>query len=196
MDYREMGYTIRNCACPICDSHPRHRSLFLWLANSYDLSSKTGVALVFAPEECLAKLWQSATALRVIKVDLESKRRVDVLANIMSLPFSPGVARLVWCHHVLEQVVDDRRALAELKCVLRSDGELIVSSALSGRDVTVEFCSENKALSGNRRSFGSDYAQRLEAAGFKVESLSHTFVSSEQVKYGINSEPFYRCTVA
>src|SRR5438093_2090918 len=30
-DYVEAGYTVRNASCPQCDSHPRHRTFFLWL---------------------------------------------------------------------------------------------------------------------------------------------------------------------
>ena len=195
LDYQEIGYTVPNCACPSCDSHPRHRLLFLWLANTYDLTSRKGIALVFAPEPCLANLWKSATGLHVIKVDLESKRSVDVLADIMSLPFDTGVARLVWCHHVIEQVVEDRRALAELKRVLSPDGELIISSGMSDRDVTVEFGDANKAASGNRRSFGADYPQRLEGAGFTVELLAQPLTTAEQLRYRVNPEPFYRCTI-
>jgi len=123
-----MGYTVRNCACPCCDSHSRHRALFVWLRDEYRISEKAGIALVFAPEKALAPLWKAATNLRAYKVDVEPRRGVDVLGDLRQLPFASGVADLVWCHHVLEQVEDDRVAMKELKRVLLSgSGELIIS---------------------------------------------------------------------
>ncbi|MDQ6652656.1 MAG: class I SAM-dependent methyltransferase [Acidobacteriota bacterium] len=194
-DYIEMGYTVRNCACPVCDSHPRHRALFLWLIEECRISEKAGIALVFAPEKAFAPLWQTATNLRAYKIDIEPSRGVDVLADLMRLPFTSEIADLMWCHHVLEQVGDDRIALTELHRVLRSSsGELIVSVGSAKQETTLEFGFANKALSGNRRTFGADFPERLAEAGFKVRQVVYNMTESERRKYGVYAEPFYRCT--
>lgn len=195
LDYIEMGYTNPNAACPQCDSHPRHRGLFLWLRDEYRVNEKEGIALVFAPERALAPLWQNAAKLRVYKVDLEPTRRVDVLADVMRLPFASEVAHLVWCHHVLEQVVDDGDAMKELHRVLRStSGELIISVHIGAPGPTVEFGYARKDLTGNRRVFGTDFVDRLAAAGFKVTPLVYNLTPAEYRKYGIDKEDFYCCT--
>ena len=120
-DYLEMGYGIPNCACPQCDSHPRHRALFLWLRDVFRIKDRRGVALVFAPERALRPLWEEATGLRVFRTDLDAERGIEVLADVMHLPFGNQSADVIWCHHVLEQVKDDRQALRELFRVLRSE---------------------------------------------------------------------------
>lgn len=194
-DYIEMGYSVRNCACPSCDSHPRHRELFLWLREEFRVSEKTGRALVFAPEKAFDPLWQTATNLRAYKIDIEPSRSVDVLADLMSLPFASEIADLIWCHHVLQQVDDDRVALKEIHRVLRSSsGELIVSVGEGSQEKTSEFGFANKAISGNRRSYGADFVLRLSEAGFQVQPLLCNLSDSERSKYGVRSEPFYRCT--
>ena len=194
-DYIEMGYSVRNCACPACDSHPRHRELFLWLRDEFGISEKTGTALVFAPEKAFGPVWHSASKLRAYKVDLEPSRNVDVLADLMNLPFAPEIADLIWCHHVLQQVEDDRVALKELHRVLRPySGEFIVSVGEGTQVNTTEFGFANKALTGNRRSFGADFVMRLSEAGFQVQPLATNLSESERSKYGVWSEPFYRCT--
>jgi SAM-dependent methyltransferase len=194
-DYIEMGYMVRNCACRVCDSHPRHRALFVWLRDECQISQKGGIALVFAPEKTFAPLWRSATNLRAYKVDIEPSRGVDVLANLMTLPFASEIADLMWCHHVLEQVDDDRVALRELHRVLRPrSGELIVSVGSGQQETTVEFGFADKALSGNRRAFGADFPEILVAAGFKVLPLTYKLTEAERRKYGVGAEPFYRCT--
>jgi ubiquinone/menaquinone biosynthesis C-methylase UbiE len=58
---------------------------------------------------------------------LNQVRGVDVIADIMQLPFTSALADFVWCHHVLDQVPDDHAALAELKRVLKSTtGDLVI----------------------------------------------------------------------
>jgi len=194
LDYIEMGYAVRNASCPRCDSHSRHRALFLWLQKTYQIDTKTGTGLLFAPERALAPLWQTARNLRIRRIDVESRRDVDLLADIMHLPFSSDVADLIWCHHVLEQVSDDRLALSELHRVLMKDtGHLIVSAGESSHSSTREFGRSEKALSGNRRSYGTDFNARLNEAGFAVQQLKYNLDADELRRYSIRDEPFYLC---
>ena len=193
-DYMEMGYAVPNAACPRCDSHSRHRALFIWLRDEYRIRERAGLALVFAPERALAPLWRMATRLRVFRVDLEPGRGTDALADLMRLPFASDVADLVWCHHVLEQVPDARGALSELCRVLCSgSGELIVSVGLGAQEKTVEFGFSDKALSGNRRAFGADFVETLSETGFSVSPMIHSLSDEECRRYGISPEPFFRC---
>jgi hypothetical protein len=194
LDYKEMGYSIRNIECPRCGSHSRHRGFFLWLKNDYQIANKFGTAFVFAPEKALASLWASAQGLRTFGIDIEPTRDVDVLADVMRLPFVNDVANLIWCHHVLEQVTDDHQAMIELKRVLKShSGQLILSVGLSGDLSTREFGGSDKGLSGNRRSYGADIAERLTKAGFVVEQVRYGLDAEAMTKHAIRDEPFYIC---
>jgi ubiquinone/menaquinone biosynthesis C-methylase UbiE len=113
----------------------------------------------------------------------------------MSLPFASEIADLMWCHHVLEQVEDDRVALRELHRVLRpSSGELIISVGSGNPATTVEFGFADKALSCNRRAFGADFPERLAEAGFKVRPMEQSLTAAERHKYGVRAEPFDSCT--
>jgi SAM-dependent methyltransferase len=193
-DYSEMGYTVPNAACPRCDSHSRHRALFIWLRDKYCIHEKTGIAFVFSPERALAPLWRTATNLGVFRLDLEAGRGADILADLMRLPIASNVADLAWCHHVVEQVLDVRVALSELCRVLRpGKGELIISVGLGEQEKTIEFGFSDKTLSGNRRRFGSDFARTLAEAGFDVIPMAHDLTEEECRRYGIRREPFYRC---
>lgn len=193
-DYAEMGYTVRNASCPQCDSHSRHRMFFLWLRDQYQIDRRAGTAVIFAPERALAPVWETANALRTFKVDIEPSRGVDVIADIMYLPFASDWADLVWCHHVLEQVLDDRAALRELRRVLRpGSGDLVISSGESGLAETREFGHSDKALSGNRRSYGSDFVERLREAGFSVEPLTCDLSEGDRRKYALQAERFFLC---
>lgn len=195
LDYIELGYRVPNAACPGCDSHSRHRALYLWLKNEFQIEEKSGRALIFAPERALAPLWQSARNLRAIKVDIEASRGVDLLADVMRLPFANESVELIWCHHVLEQVEDDRAALRELyRALTPTAGELLVSAGFTGQETTQEFGYANKMLSGNRRLYGSDFSKRLEEAGFVVKPMTYTLSTEESERYAVYPETFYHCT--
>jgi hypothetical protein len=194
-DYIEMGYMARNCACPSCDSHPRHRGLFLWLQRDYQISKRKGTALIFAPERALVQVWRSAADLTCVRLDIEPTRDVDLVADITSLPINSNRADLIWCHHVLEQVADDHMALSELRRVLKPiTGHLIISAGEGRASTTREFGAPNQALSGNRRSYGADFKERLSAAGFNARPLSYSLTASERQRFGIDDERFYLCT--
>ena len=189
-----MGYTASNTACPRCDSHSRHRALFLWLRDKYGLAEKKGTALILAPERALASLWAGVPRLRSYKIDIEANRGVDVIADVTYLPFAANVADLIWCHHVLEQVEDDITALKEFYRVLVPDsGELVISAGLNSQGITREFGFSNRELSGNRRAYGVDFEARLASAGFDVTAVSHDLSEEDCRKFGIVPEKFYRC---
>ena len=195
-DYIEAGYRVPNAACPQCDSHSRHRAFYVWLTKEYELATRQGRALVFAPERALAPVWNSATELRTIKTDIEPSRGVDLIADVMRLPLANESIALIWCHHVLEQVIDDHVAMRELHRVLAEKGELLISAGLSGLDETQELGAANKMLSGNRRLYGHDFSERLKEAGFIVTPLSYNLNDAELRRYAIFPESFYRCAKA
>lgn len=197
LDYVEVGYTVAGASCPRCDSHPRHRWLCLWLRDRYRLAERRGVALVFAPERALAPLWGRAGSLKVCRVDIEAARGVDVRADIQRLPFRSDTADLIWCHHVLSEVEDDRRALSELRRVLRPEtGELIVSVFIArGRAHTEEFGAADKTLSRTWRRYGEDFEARLAESGLRPRLLDAGLPPTDFTRYGLDPEDrFYLCT--
>ena len=195
-DYLEVGCTARGVECPRCNSHPRHRAFALWLKGAYRLESRSGTALVFAPERALESSWESAAGLRVVKTDIEPSRGVDLLSDIQRLPFAPDSFDLIWCQHVLTQIPDDRAAIREMHRVLRARaGELIVSAAQEERAETREFGRADSRHLGFWRVYGDDFAARLAEGGLEVRAVGHKLSAEDCVRYGIDSdEGFFICT--
>jgi SAM-dependent methyltransferase len=194
-DYIEVGYTSRNSACPQCDSHSRHRALFRWLNQEYQLQNKRGIALVFAPEAALAPVWERATNLRVYRVDLEAIRGPDLLGDMRRLPVASDAIDLLWCHHVLEHIDDDRAAIRELYRVLRSStGELIVSVPMYEGQATREYGYADPNEPGHWRIYGADFVDRLAESGFEVRSVVSNLSEQDCARFRIDREPFYICT--
>jgi len=194
-DYIEVGTVGRHAECPRCNSHPRHRALYLWLRDEFRLRTKSGIGLIFAPERALEPIWQQAENLRLLKTDIETARGVDVLADLQRLPFSKDSVDLIWCHHVLQLIEDDRSALKELARVLRPQtGELILSVAIVNKSKTQEYGFANKDVLYFWRMYGDDFRDRLAEAGFKFEIINGKLSAEDCQRYGINhQEEFYLC---
>lgn len=196
LDYVDLGYTVPRASCPRCDSHPRHRWLAVWLRDRYRLTERAGVALVFAPERALAGLWEEARGLKVCRVDIERARGVDLLADVQQLPFADDSADIVWCHHVLSEVEDDRRALGELRRVLRPrTGELILSVYIAPVAATNEFGAPDKAMSSTWRCYGEDFLERMAEAGLTATRLDAGLTSDDYRRHGLDpTDRFFLCT--
>jgi len=193
-DYIELGYAVRHTVCPQCDSHARHRALFLWLNQVYQLKGKSGVALVFAPEKALAPIWNNSPQLQVFRVDIEPTRNVNFLADMQHVPITTSSVDLLWCHHVLEHVENDRAAIRELYRVLRPlTGELIVSVPMEIGTRTREYGFANKKESGHWRMYGDDFADRLGEGGFMVRTVDYNLSTEDCERYGVTREQFYIC---
>src|SRR3989440_4321993 len=197
-DYLEVGCTARGVECPRCNSHPRHRAFAVWLRRDYRLESKSGTALVFAPERALESAWESAAGLRVVKTDIEPSRGVDLLADIQRLPFAPDSFDLIWGQHVLTQIPDDPAAIREMRRGLRAGaGKLIVSAARGARAETREVGRADKRHLGFWRVYGEDFAARLAEGGLEVSEVGHGVSAQDCMRYGIDSdEGFFICTKA
>lgn len=191
-DYIEVAYTCRNAACPQCDSHPRHRALYLWLNQGNWLQEKRGVGLVFAAEEALAPLWDSAS-LRIFRIDIKATRRADFVADLTQLPIGGDSIDVLWCHHVLEHIEDDRAAIRELHRTMRpATGELVVSVPMKGA-ITREYGQANRKESGHWRMYGDDFVDRLEQSGFTVEAISPNLSPGDFERFGLIREQYYLC---
>ncbi len=193
-DYIEVGYSIRNAACPQCDSHPKHRQYFLWLTREYNLHEKKGVAVIFAPERAFNSVWQQAKGLRVFRVDYETTRDVDARVDLQQLALTTEAVDFVWCHQVLEHIEDDMAAMKELNRILRpGTGELVVSVPMSDAPETVEYGFPDPKESGHWRTYGTDFVTKLEASGFEVKKVDFVVPERDAVKFVTSEEPFYLC---
>jgi SAM-dependent methyltransferase len=154
----------------------RHRIISLWLDAHPEVLAAAGRVLHIAPEPPLtARL--VAHAVQYVTADLNS-RLAALHCDIQDLPLRDDWFDLVVCNHVLEHVPDDRQAMRELYRVLSPGGRAIVMCPIArGRTQTLEddairTPAERLAVYGQEdhaRLYGSDYADRLTEAGFRVE---------------------------
>lgn len=163
--------------CPKCASRERHRLMYLWmLANGGD-PFRGKRLLHFAPEKTFRRLLKGHPAYET--ADWEQPgvtHRLDV-TNITLPDESYDV---VIAHHLLEHIDDDRKAMSEFLRVLKPGGYAILSVPINGtRHETYEnpeVTSRDERFQhfvghDHKRYYGLDFADRLEAVGFKVETF-------------------------
>jgi len=183
----------KDAQCPICGSLERHRAAFLLLRDKIPPNQRV---LHVAPEPLMIP-WLVSYSCEYLNVDLynPAMRRMDV----MNIDLPNDSKTLVWCSHVLEHVVDDRKALSEIFRVLAPGGTLILQVPIRGEttfeDPTATSESERleKFLQEDHvRLYGRDLKIRIEQSGFACEMLSTKSVPlPDQIRYSLRA-PSYR----
>ncbi len=63
-----------------------------------------------------------------VSVDIDPKRKPDIVADAHKLPFKDGEFQVVLCTEVLEHLREPRTAIAEMRRVLKQKGSLILTT--------------------------------------------------------------------
>ncbi len=100
------------------------------------------------------------------------------------------------CYHVLEHIIDDMKAISELKRILKPGGKLILQTPFKEGDIYEDYSITTKE--GRLKHFGQDdhvriysvqgLKARIEKVLFKVEVLS--FNESIDNKFGFKPEEY------
>jgi SAM-dependent methyltransferase len=199
-EHAVVGAGAREAACLKCGSTDRERLVYLYLrdvARLFDTHADTAI-LHIAPEPRLSKAIRRLGPRRYVCGDLFADGYdypADVVPlDVLDLPFGDGAFDWVLCNHVLEHVLDDRRAMGELLRVLRPGGRAILQVPVSKtlpetlEDTAIVDPQERAAVFGQPdhvRIYGQDYGRRLEECGFRV----HRIDGREELRhFGVNPE--------
>jgi SAM-dependent methyltransferase len=182
----------------------RHRALVLYLRDVLRPAEGDRDVLHVGPALCISRWFATLPRVRSVSLDIHPEV-ADVQADVTDLPFEDNSFDLILCTHVLEHVVDDRSAIAELYRVLRPGGIAVIQVPPSPLDETFEDFTitspeERERVFGQYdhvRICGADYPLRLEAAGFGVTQEDYVEgldLGSRRAFGLVTGEPFYLCT--
>ena len=166
--------------CPVCKSLQRHRLTWLlleqegWLNHTAENQFKL---LHIAPEPCLEEKFRQIPGIAYLSADLNN-RRAMVQVDISSMQFDSDSFNLIYCSHVLEHVVDDYKAISELRRILKPSGKAVILVPIHGEktfeDASIADPIEREHRFGQLdhvRSYGIYFVQRLTLSGFSVRIL-------------------------
>jgi SAM-dependent methyltransferase len=166
-----------NAYCPRCSSSDRERNIYLYLKEQTTIFSEDVSVLHIAPEESLQKVLSSRPNITYTSADLSSPLAM-IKMDIVDIPFEDEQFDVILCNHVLEHVLNDTAALAELFRVLKPTGWAILQVPISmsldhtftdPSAVTPEERERVFGQSDHVRIYAQDYKDELEEAGFSVK---------------------------
>jgi SAM-dependent methyltransferase len=164
--------------CWRCGAHERHRAVALFWRARPELLAGASSLLHFAPEWNFR--FQRSPRVRYVTADLDGGK-AELALDIRAIDLPDGAFDAIICSHVLEHVDRDADALAELRRVLAPDGWALL---MVPQDLERAATYEDEAVTapGQRRDafwqedhvrlYGRDFADRVRAAGFAVESVA------------------------
>lgn len=190
------GKQRENALSPGTLSLERHRQMWLYLQNETNFFTKKLKVLHIAPEQEFLRRFKKMKNLDYTSADLFSPI-VDVKADILDLPFDDETFDVIICNHVLEHIVDDRKAMSELFRIMKKRGWGILQVPMKNslektyEDFTITDPKERQKHFGQYdhvRWYGMDYFDRLKSVGFEVNKnyYSQQFSDEEIRKFGLN----------
>ena len=172
----------KNALSPSTFSLERHRLLWLYLKNETDFYSRKIKLLHFAPEQAFYKRFKKLSNIDYDTIDLDSPI-AKIKADICNLPIKDNTYDFILCNHVLEHVLEDKKAINELYRVLKKGGIGIFQVPIDMKrektfqDNSITNKKERNKIFGQYdhvRVYGIDYFMKLKNAGFKVEEIDYT----------------------
>ncbi len=152
--------TRRWARCPFCGALERHRLAVI----AFDrviapaFAGRTPRVLHFAPEPMIAtRLRQLGGTYETADLYLDG---VDHRVDLVDLPFDSASFDLVWASHVLAIVRDDRKAIAEIRRILRPGGAAVLPVPVFN-PVTIDYPRPVAGECDNWHGPGPDYFDRF-----------------------------------
>ena len=178
-----------NAVCPICGSYDRERFLNYILENYSNIYNENYHILHIAPEKNIKDKFDGKNP-NYLTGDIQfGKANHLVDLTDMRSQFEDNYFDYIICSHVLQDIVNEKDAVNEIKRVLKNDGSLILSipicfqmsKTLENKNLTLPI--ERLIYFGNRnhvRMYGNDYLYRLNDFGFTVQLFQANIVLSRQ----------------
>lgn len=142
-----------------------------------EIREQTIKILHVAPEHQLQRFLSGLKNLDYVTADI-SRHDVMVQMDLTGIQYHDDCFDGMICNHVLEHIVDDRRAMRELFRVLKPGGWAILQVPISRRltetleDHSIVSEADRERVFGQKdhvRIYGADYTERLQGVGFEVK---------------------------
>ena len=167
-DLQSFAGRRQHVECPQCGALERHRVQYLVVMDllaGWDVSKLK--MLHFAPEPFFRKIFSSRFG-RYETADLCMKG-VDHHVDLQKLPFADATYDFVFASHVLEHVPDDKKAIQEIRRILKPGGLAVLPVPVVA-EKTIEYPEANPHEAYHMRAPGLDYPEKFKPFFSRVET--------------------------
>ena len=167
--------------CPKCRSLERHRVQFHILEHILKpINASSKKILHFAPERFFRDYF-STRFQHYESADLFMKD-VDHKVDIQMLPFPDETYDFVFASHVLEHITDDKKAISEIRRVLRPSGIAVLPVPIVA-EKTIEYPNPIASEYGHVRAPGFDYFGKYRRYFSRVDEYTSDDVAEDFQPY-------------
>lgn len=170
LDFDATAGCRKHAICPNCRALERHRIQFLVVADVLKTMDTANMKMLHIAPEGFFRKYFSKRFGEYETADLNMEN-VDHNVDLQDLPFDDKSYDLVFASHVLEHVPDDRKAISEIRRVLKDGGIAVLPVPLIS-DTTIEYPEPNPYEEYHVRAPGADYFDRYERHFARVERFS------------------------
>jgi SAM-dependent methyltransferase len=166
--------------CPRCGSLSRNRRLYGLLTSEF---LRPGVRLLdFSPSRALYRALKATPGIDYVSSDFAGEFVADRHYDLTRLDVPDASVDLITCFHVLEHIVEDQAAMAELHRVLAPGGAALIQTPFKAgtihEDPTITTPEGRRVAFGQEdhvRTYSADgLATRLGEAGLNVDVREFT----------------------
>ena len=160
----------RHAQCPKCNALERHRIQYLVVTALLNGMNTSELKMLhFAPEPFFTVFFSDRFGLYET-ADLNMPG-VDHHVDMQELPFEDQTYDFVFASHVLEHIPDDKKAISEIRRILRPNGIAILPVPLVA-ERTIEYPEPNPNETYHVRAPGFDYFDRFDGYFSRVEKIA------------------------
>ena len=193
-EFKMPSFRNQKVQCPSCKSLERQRFVYLaWNNHIKALITPTPNILHIARDDCIEKMFKTLSkppgSYRCC--DLDPTKRGILNIDITRIPQTIKNIDIVYASHVLEHIVDDKKAIGEIYRILNPGGLAII---LVPQKFTLEKTYEDSSIiepedrlkhfgdKDHVRYYGLDFIDRLIETGFTVDLLAPNSFNVPMVK--------------
>jgi SAM-dependent methyltransferase len=167
-DFNSFAGLRRHVECPRCGTLERHRVQYLVVMELLDRMDTAKMKMLhFAPEPFFRKIFASRFG-QYETADL-CMRGVDYHVDIQKLPFKDAAYDFIYASHVLEHIPDDRKAISEIRRILKPGGIAVLPVPVVAVK-TIEYPEANPHEAYHMRAPGLDYPEKYKPYFSRVET--------------------------
>ncbi|WNH13018.1 class I SAM-dependent methyltransferase [Thalassobellus suaedae] len=160
--------------CPSCGSLSRNRRLWKLLN---DNNSINGNILHFSPSRSLYRTLKKEKSITYYSTDFEDEFLADYKFDITNVEQENDKFDTIICYHILEHIIEDRKAMSELHRVLKPNGTIFIQTPFKEGVIYEDYSiitPEDRKIHFGQNDHVRIYSvaglkERLENTGFKVE---------------------------